>query len=714
MKKDAIELPACGTLIGAPVYLFRGDYIFQSSGKFYTSWISEDHDAAWYIDRAVKDNQGNMVAFWDGGATKQSLKAMADWMAMNELGEPIPEPDWKRGKNLVPADWAALKRHPERYGAGLVNMVKRAAASQLYSFVIYADADPRHLKRLRPFRKLFLGCNVGERFTFRLASDPNPAAGAAVVPDLQTLADNFTRNVRVCVRERLKAGWRHVMATGGIATVDYEVIGGIDMPVVEDFAVQHINIASALARGLCKQFRLPLWGTDIAHEHYSWQPYASPYKFPMLTQALRLKYMSGCKLLLLESGSYWQQSDHVEDTPMHQVPKLDLGNISDTNPRLSAPYVAEARKHYKNIDANSPICRQYRKILSDFYDFVKAEGTPEGQPEIRLAAIKGNLDLSQQEFNPNSAIAGMYAFAEKDPRWFEAAPEKSRTIFDNVFYPRNPGMGEYLNPFFSGTPYGMTDIVSFAGKPDARFLSNNYKALLFAGWNTCSAHQYKVLVDYVRCGGMLFVSIPHLSTNRARNYLDYGVGELVNRGDFSELCGAKVKGRGQQFYWAVTPQKDNPLGISPYRKFGVFLTHRGELELCGKPEILAVEDEGFKPVLLRHRLGKGVVYFLNSWEYPGALAPDNGPGATRHSIGLIGEVYRRIALDTRGPVFITDDGRTPGQECGWVTYSHFPSNGKVYLLNTDFTAAHSVFLHRQGRVEKIKMKPTAFLICNSR
>ncbi len=710
MKQPKITLPPCGTLIGAPVYLFRGDYIFQSSGKFYTSWISEDHDAAWYIDRAVKDNQGNMVAIWDGGATEQSLKAMADYMALDELGVPIPEPDWARKRFLTPKDWGLIAKHPERLGAGLVRMVRQAAQRGLYSFVIYADADPRQLKRLKPCRNWFLGCNVGEVFTFRLEDDPNPAADGKVEPDLRVLADNFTRNVRACVRERVTAGWGHVMATGGIATVDYEVIGGITMPVVEDFAVQHLNAASALARGLYKQFKLPLWGTDIAHEHYSWLPYASRFKFPMLTHALRLKYMSGCKLLLLESGNYWQQSDHVEDTPMHQVPKLDLGSIKNTDPHLSAPYVRQARKHYPNINASSPICRRYRKILSDFYDFVKKHGTPAGQPEVRIAAIKGNLDLSSQAFNPNSAIAGMYAFAEKDPRWFESAPERSRVIFDRVFHPRHNVLGEYQNPFFSGTPYGMTDTISFAGKLDVNFLSRNYRALLFTGWNTASVEQYEALVRYVRRGGTLFLSIPHLSTNRTRNYLDYGVRELVNGGDFSELCGVRITGRSGRFYWAVTPGRKNALGISPYRKFGVYLARRGDAQLCGSPEVLAVEDERFQPVLFRNRVGKGVVYFLNTWDYPGALEPDNGPGATRHSIGLIGEVYRRIALDTRGSVYITDDGHAPGRECDHVVYSYFPSNKKVYLLNADFTASHAVLLHRGGKARRIRLRPQQFLV----
>lgn len=709
MKKDRIKLPPCGAFVGSPVYLDRGDYIFQTSGKYYTSWISEDHDVSWYIERFVKDNQGNLVAIWDGGASKRALKSMAEWMALEELAS-IPDPDWDRKKYLVPGDWDLIKKHPERLGAGLVKMVKQAQSHDLYSYTIYTDAAPGQLKRLAKLGSSFLGCNIGEKFSFRLDGEDNAAMGDHPEFDLKKLASNFVQSVRDCVSERINCGWNRVLTTSGSFHLDYEVIGGITVPVIEDFAFQHLNIASAMARGYLKQFDLPTWGTNLAHEHYSWQPYSSKYKFPMLTQSLYLKYMSGCKILLLESGIWWQQSDHVEDTPMHNVPKVDLGGIHNTDPHRSAPYVKEARKHYKNINYNSSNCRKYRKIMSDFYDFVKENGTPDGQPEIRIAGIKGNLDLSSQDFSPNMAVAGAYKFAEKDPRWYEAAPERGWNIFKKVFYPRRNTMGQYLNPFFSGTPYGMTDIVSFAAEPDADFLCKNYKSLLFTGWNTATKKQYSVLTEYVRRGGTLFVSIPHLSTNSTRNYLDYGVKELVNGGDFSELCGVKVKSRGRQFYWATMPKSDNIFAFPRARKFGVFLSRLGELEITGKPEVIAVEDEEFRPLLLLNRLGKGKVYFLNTWEYPGAMENNEGPGALLDNVGFIGEVFKKIAMDCQGPVRISDDGVGPGSECSYIAYSHFESNGKTYLLNNDFDKAHTFFLHRGKKMDKIKLKATEFRV----
>ena len=709
MKRDRIKLPGCGAFVGSPVYLFRGDYIFQTSGKYYTSWVSEDHDAAWYIARHVKDNQGNLVVVWDGGASTQALKAMAEWMALEELCPGIPKPNWAEKKYLAPADWELIGKHPERLGAGLVKMVGQAVELGLYSYAIYADAAPCQLERLRKHDARFLGCNIGEKFSFRLDGDENAALGTKPEFDLKVLSANFIESVRGCVKERLESGWNRVMTTSASFHLDYEVIGGITVPVVEDFAFQHLNIASAQARGLLKQFALPLWGTNLAHEHYSWQPYSSKYKFPMLTHALRLKYMSGCKILLLESGNWWQQSDHVEDTPMHDVPKLDLGNIHITDPHLGAPHVEEARKHYPNLNYKSSVCRKYRKTMSDFYNYVKGNGTPDGQPEVRVAAIKGNLDLASQDFNPNAAVAGACVFAEKDPRWFESTPERSWNIFKKVFYPRGKTMGEFLNPFFSGTPYGMTDIVSFAAEPDAPFLSKNYKALLFTGWNSASAAQYTALLAYVKAGGTLFLSIPHLSTNSKRNYLDYGAEELVEGGDFTELCGVRVKKRGRQFYWATLRGADNMFGFPRPRKFGVFASHMGELEITGKPEVVAVEDEDFRPLLFLNKLGKGRVYFLNTWEYPGAMENNDGPGATYGSLGFIGELFRRIALDTRGAVHITDDGLAPGRECAYIAYSHFPSCGKTYLLNNDFDKSHTVLLHRGKRLDKIRLKASAFL-----
>jgi hypothetical protein len=505
------------------------------------------------------------------------------------------------------------------------------------------------------------------------------------------------------------------MATSCNFYIDYEILGGADIPLLEDFAFSHMNIASALSRGLYRQHDLPMWGSHLAHEHYSWIPNKSEFKFKLLKAAMYQKYMSGSKIIINESGNWFVESTLCEDSPKHKFPRVPLkpGQVAwngEKDPMQFAPYMKEARKHYHTINYGSPICRRYRKEISDFYDFVKENGTPEGQPESSIAIAKGNYDLGGYGFNPNSPVAGAYAQADVNPAWFSGAPERGWDIVKNVFYPLLPVIGEYNNSFLSGSPFGMVDIVSFANdKIEASFLNANYKALMFSGWNTSSPKQYDILKEYVANGGTLFISIPHLSTNITRNYGAYKVDELVNGGDFSDLCGVKVKGKGDRFYWATAPHGSDELGFKFPSRFGVMQTCMGDIEVIDKSaEILVVDDEQAKPLLLRRNYGKGVVYFLNSWAYPGALDQDFGPGSRMDSPGLIGMIYRHIAAENRGSVWITDDRKNTGKECEYITFSYFSEAGKIYLYNIDLKKSHGAFLHYSGKIERFELGPGEF------
>jgi hypothetical protein len=138
-------------------------------------------------------------------------------------------------------------------------------------------------------------------------------------------------------------------------------------------------------------------------------------------------------------------------------------------------------------------------------------------------------------------------------------------------------------------------------------------------------------------------------------------------------------------------------------------TCMGDIEITDpEAETLAVDDEEMYPVLLRRRCGKGTVYFLNSWAYPGAMDVDEGPGATIGSTGMIGYVYRHIARQTRGSVWITDDRQDAGPECSYVCYSYFPEDGSLCLQNIDFKQPHGAFLHGFGRTERFDLEPGEF------
>lgn len=716
-RKQQIALPECGLYLGSGVYYCEGGYL-SLSGTLFTTWFPKCESPLELLDKVIEENQGNLVQLWgfNGGASRNADRAptlFAQYHALEEIGVSVPPPDWEKQTHLATSEWLEAKTYADRQGAGALKFVKAAADKGLYSILIYTEAKREWSERLSEAGDYYLGYDFGEAFAVRLEEEHISHAEPTSIT-LKTLADDFVRRVACHVNERRTSGWGNIMATSASFNLDYEVAAGVDVPLAEDFAFRHLNIASALSRGLYRQYALPLWGTHMAHEHYSWLPYSSPHKFELLKAAFQQKYMAGCKIIINESGNWFLQAKLCVDSPMFELPHLELGKIHNVDPHQVAPSVKEAEAKYHLIDYHSEVAKRYRSEISDFYDFVKQNGTPAGQPETTIAITKGNYDLCEHGGHPNIAIAGAYTLAEENPRWLPGAPEKGWQTVNDIFFPRPPVLAPYPNHFLSGTPYGMVDIVSFAqDHATADFLSEHYKALLFSGWNTASGKQLQELTEYVKRGGTLFISIPHLSTNAERNYASYTVKELVNGGDFSELCGVIVKGKGKRFYWATTTDREGKLGFAFPRRFGIMATCLGEIEITNpEVEVLAVDDESMAPVLLRHSLGKGSVYFLNSWAYPGAMEQDEGPGATIGSDethGFIGAIYRHIASQNRGTVWMTgEDG-----ERDFVAYSYFPQSQQVCLQNIDFKHPHRITLHRAGKVVPFELAPGEFRIVDS-
>lgn len=716
MKQTKIELPPCGLFIGSGIYPMSKDYLLCTLHG-HQSWMPQSFSQVEMIEKIIEDNQGNVAQLWMP-SRGYAAKTHAEWQyALDEIGIEVPEPDWKQGANLKASECAEIQAHPERNGAGVLRFIREAAQRGIYTMLIYAWSNDEWAKQFQDSGKYYMGYDFGERYTFRL--DESTIAGKKLEEvTLKVLADDLVERVRQHVDERRAAGWGPIYATSGNFYIDYEVAGGTDVPLAEDYAFAHLNFASAISRGLYRQFNLPLWGSHMAHEHYSWIPNASEHKWHLLKAGMYMKYMSGCKIILNESGNWFVEGSLCEDSPKHTFPKVPLSpkevDWGGKLPVKFTPYIEEARKHFPKIDYNAPIPRRYRREISDFYDFVKASGTPQGQPESTLAIAKGNYDLCSHRYMQQYAIAGAYAIADKNPAWFEGVPERGWEIVKRVFYPTPNVIEPFENAFLSGTPFGQVDIVSFVqDKLEAPFLNANYKALLFAGWNTSSAKQYAVLMDYVKNGGTLFISIPQLSTNVTRNFGDYGVEELVNGGDFSELCGVKVLSKGERIYWATAPDNNTELGFSFPRRFGVLATPLGNIEITDPNiEILAVDDEQANPLVLRHQLGKGHVYFLNSWAYPGAFDQDFGPGSTRTAPGLVGMIYRHIAKNTRGTVWITDDGDEAREECEYINVSYFPESEKICLYNIDPAQPHRFFLHTAGHRQAITLQAGEFQMDN--
>ena len=707
-QKTKIGLPPCGLLVGNAIYNTYAGYL-MGSGYTYTSWAADSSTPLELIDLTVKENQGNIVQFWwfNGGSRPQTK---ARYLALEDVGITIPAPDFKNAKNMKLTDFDCFEKYgTERAGAGVLKSLKYAQECGLYTTMIYCeDVNPVYSKEFETLSPSYIGYDFGEKFTFRF--DSQNAYGVEGIT-LKSLADDFVARVSAHIQERKEAGYGNICCTSSNFYMDYEVVAGVDFTMFEDCTCE-LNLATALSRGLCKQYELGIWGSHIANEYYAWIPWDNPCRFETLRAELYLKYLSGAKVIISESGAWHCQSAGAPE--MKKTPRI-VKPIGPTPDEQWLPFAEEAQKHFKNMDRDSEYCRNYRRIMSDFYDYVKANGTPEGQPEVSIAIAKGNYDLSSLSldgYNMCHVIGGAQALADLNPRWFSGQPEKGWQIVSDVFWPRPAGIygSDTYNRIFSGTPYGQIDIVSFAyDNITADFLSGNYKALIFAGWNTASEKQYGILLDYVKRGGILFISLPQFSKDITRNYTNYTVDDLVNGGDLSELCGVRVKGRGPRFYWGtVYDYANNDFAQTVKRHgYGVFYSQLGELEITDPElETLIIDQEAFKPLLLRRKLGKGQVFFLNSWYYPGIYGHDCEGEATTNSHGMFADIIRYIAKLARPQVFMTGKGlNEPDAECSFINLAAYPDQKLICLYNIDFEKPHTFDLHCGPEVKTITLAP---------
>ena len=669
VKKAKVPLPDDTRLyIGSGVYANEGK--MKMGGFCFTYWEPEKLDYDEIIDLCVKEGVGNTLQFWQSGEK-------------------------------------------------LFELTQKAKERGIYSTCIYSTATNGLSKKIvSSLEGLWLGYDFGERYNFSIYKNWDNRGVT-----LKDLACEYMNRVHKHVNDLHAAGWGNVMATSANFSLDYEVAAGTEIPCTEDFPFGDLTLASALSRGLYRQYDLPMWGAHLAHEWYSWIPHKNPYKMKTLETAFYLKYMTGAKLIINESGNWQLQSSLCEDSPMSLMPKpfrkmSEKISLPENRPLLEAAS-AEAKKKFSYIDYRSPVARKYRKVISDFTAFCRKHPAPKGQPEATWAIAKGNLDLGGAFYVPGSAVCGAYDLAKKNPNWMCGLPEMSWETVRKAVMPMPPMLAPNKNIHFSASPYGLCDIVSFAcDNVTAEHLLKNYKVIMFAGWNTCSPKQYKILCDYVKGGGKLVIGLAHLSTDEERNYTNLSVEKLVNKGDFTELCGFKVVGETPRKYWATGPSTEkNCLGFVARRRFGYMCLPLGKLEFSAPKENfeeLAVDDEDAEPFILRCKNGKGEVLFMNWWAYPAAANMDVGCGSEIEDVGMVGYLYRYAAKLARGNVYITgSDFENPDEDCGWILYSYFPDEGKIYLLNLDYENERKCVLQQFGDKEFVALKGGEFRIVES-
>jgi hypothetical protein len=324
-----------------------------------------------------------------------------------------------------------------------------------------------------------------------------------------------------------------------------------------------------------------------------------------------------------------------------------------------------------------------RDMTREFLRFVKTHPR-KGRPMRSIAFFEGryaapfNGFICGTEQDPGYSVWGK--FGNNSPEWGHGQPEKCRHLLD-VLMP-----GASVQPlrqrfdkrrfFFSGTPYGDFDQAPVEASQD---YLNQYSLILNLGWNTMIEEDYEKLKNYVAQGGALFTGLPQFSSHVKRDFLkDMEDLSLWNNGDLSELCGVKVSGKSGKVYKGVwnaagrekltIPELSRIPNDSPDEDGPCFLA---ELELQGA-EIVVWDGASGMPLIVRHKYGKGEVYLICAWAYPGHEALSEA----------VSVWTAKLAREHRGEIYVED----PSREVFWNVWQENEREQKIMLLNTDWAS----------------------------
>lgn len=330
--------------------------------------------------------------------------------------------------------------------------------------------------------------------------------------------------------------------------------------------------------------------------------------------------------------------------------------------------------------------RMRQEILRRFNRYVKTHPR-RGRIRVKQALLIGRYACDVADGFASSEGPWVWCnFGARTPQWQPLTPEYGLRYLD-VFF---PGVWlqslvqcpEYTRRLYSGTPYGELELIPIEA-PES--VLKEFRLLLVLGWNTMNEATYERLKKYVKQGGQIFMSVPHLTTNESRSFLLNNMEplELLRKGDFSELFGVKVTGRGKRIHSikAVGGRKHSPIeGVEYPSIHGSFLppvdpkhspVDLAKVELCGA-EVLAQDGETGQPVLVRYRLGQGEAYLLLTYDFPG----------NSWLWGFMTDLIHGLAKTVPSPVGLED----PSGDVYYTVREETETKlTRIHLLNTDWT-----------------------------
>jgi len=456
----------------------------------------------------------------------------------------------------------------------LVRLLEYAARRGVHTMTIYTRMTRAVVDALkRRCGEFYLGANLGE------------ITASGVAPgqrDMRTAARAWVRGARAAVRRAWVSGQPHVTCTLTNLFAKYCLEAGMDIPTAEIFTLPCVDVQYALLRGAARGYGRPLFGGWLATGWFSGSN-RDPLKPVRCKLALGSGFLHGANFLIQESG-HWGL--------------YEFGDV-------------EAADH--------PLCQAYRRIQGQFWAFAADCPRAADGPETRVGLVHGRFD----------GYSGLRGDVWGQPGWRPDDHEGGWELL-KVFYPGAPNVNSSIEiqdrrrPRFSGTPYGLADIVPAEAPPERLA---RYRVLLFLGWNTMNAAQYEALVAYVRGGGTLVMWASHLNASADRNHVDTQH-RFFRSGDFSDLFGVRVRvprKRSRRRTWrpvrtyvnTVQWVRKGACGFPVGRIYYNGWPHGGvEAELAEDVAVLAVTDRGH-PFVTERRLGKGRAVLVHCYSPQG-------------------------------------------------------------------------------------------------
>ena len=422
---------------------------------------------------------------------------------------------------------------------------------------------------------------------------------------------------------------------------------------LSQFNKSHNTLLVADARGAARAYRR-LWGTYQAEGGHVVPE--GRYHLRMWRLSLQLAYVAGAAQVNDEENLYRTQ-------------------------------------HCRVYGRGDYIPRMRQQILKEFYRYAGSHPR-RGTLSVRQACLIGRyacdvadgISRTDPLGQDNAPAVVWRNFGAMGPEWRPLTPEYGLRYLDlffpGVWLPNLEQTPEILRRWYCGTPLGEIELAPIDAPGE---ILAQYRLLLLLGWNTMDEAQYGSLRGYVEQGGRLFMSVPHATRNESRRFLieDLEPLNLVRNGDFRDLFGVVVKGRGPRldriqgdpsvagnpvggFFQVSTTSTPPP--VVPQHP----LVDLAEVELAGA-EVLATDVASGAPVLVRHRVGAGEAYLLCTHEYPG----------NSRLVPFVKPLVRALAQTTPWPVELED----VSGDVYYTVREEAAGTQTIHLLNTDWTAA---------------------------